>query len=579
MIEENDKKLNYRGLEYFLEKLKSFFIKNPKNRAAGKYLRCIDSDGNVEWAEFPTFLTFKGTVTNYEQLPSYNNSPGDVWKVESTGAEYYWALNQAGTAYSWEYLGKLVNLTKHAEITDTAEVGQVLVSKSNEPSGITYEWVSRSDLDTTYSEGSNVTIDINSNNAISAIGYRYNAELHSFAEGEGDSYTNASGSNSHAEGSYTTAQNETEHAEGSYNMSHNDSNTYGSSGNTQHSVGIGDRSIKKNAFEIMQNGDMYVYGVGGYVGRNTKVQDSNIKPLQESLGETNIIESISVNGNRQTVINKNVNITVPAQVQSDWKATSGMAQILNKPSLADVATSGSYNDLSDKPTIPTVPSDVSAFTNDAGYITGYTELDPVFTASPAASIKSTDISNWNSKQPAGNYKTIQTAINDPTASSTTSTTFIDSIKQDTNGVITATKKTIPNIPQGTVTSITAGYGLLGGTITNSGTIQLDEQLNTAQSVPSTESFNNFKYNGLYNISSNTTITVSGNNSPKFREVIYLLQNTGSSDINVTIWGGSGTSVLDMCSTSPISIPAGHYCEIVFTCWSNSLVTYNYGISL
>lgn len=31
--------------------------------------------------------------------------------------------------------------------------------------------------------------------------------------------------------------------------------------------------------------------------------------------------------------------------------------------------SGSYNDLTDKPTIPTVPTNVSAFTNDAGYLT------------------------------------------------------------------------------------------------------------------------------------------------------------------------------------------------------------------
>lgn len=37
--------------------------------------------------------------------------------------------------------------------------------------------------------------------------------------------------------------------------------------------------------------------------------------------------------------------------------------------LSTVATSGSYNDLSNKPTIPTVPTNVSAFTNDANYIT------------------------------------------------------------------------------------------------------------------------------------------------------------------------------------------------------------------
>ena len=38
-------------------------------------------------------------------------------------------------------------------------------------------------------------------------------------------------------------------------------------------------------------------------------------------------------------------------------------------SLAAVATSGSYNDLNDKPTIPTVPTKVSEFENDAQYIT------------------------------------------------------------------------------------------------------------------------------------------------------------------------------------------------------------------
>ena len=39
----------------------------------------------------------------------------------------------------------------------------------------------------------------------------------------------------------------------------------------------------------------------------------------------------------------------------------------NKPDLKKVATSGSYNDLSNKPTIPTVPTKLSAFTNDSGY--------------------------------------------------------------------------------------------------------------------------------------------------------------------------------------------------------------------
>lgn len=51
--------------------------------------------------------------------------------------------------------------------------------------------------------------------------------------------------------------------------------------------------------------------------------------------------------------------------------------------LAAVATSGSYADLSDKPTIPTVPTNVSAFVNDAGYLTQHQSL--------AAYVKSTEL--------------------------------------------------------------------------------------------------------------------------------------------------------------------------------------------
>ena len=42
------------------------------------------------------------------------------------------------------------------------------------------------------------------------------------------------------------------------------------------------------------------------------------------------------------------------QVNSDWNASSGVARILNKPSLATVATTGAYSDLTGTPTIPTV---------------------------------------------------------------------------------------------------------------------------------------------------------------------------------------------------------------------------------
>lgn len=48
------------------------------------------------------------------------------------------------------------------------------------------------------------------------------------------------------------------------------------------------------------------------------------------------------------------------------------SNVTGKPTFATVANTGSYNNLDDKPTIPTVPTNVSAFTNDANYVTSST---------------------------------------------------------------------------------------------------------------------------------------------------------------------------------------------------------------
>ncbi len=100
---------------------------------------------------------------------------------------------------------------------------------------------------------------------------------------------------------------------------------------------------------------------------------------------------------------------VPAQVNADWNAASGAAQILNKPTIPTVPTNVSaftndagYITSAAIPAVPTnvsaftndvgyvtaadvqqaagVPTNVSAFNNDMGYLTSYTETDPLFTS-------------------------------------------------------------------------------------------------------------------------------------------------------------------------------------------------------
>ena len=83
------------------------------------------------------------------------------------------------------------------------------------------------------------------------------------------------------------------------------------------------------------------------------------KPLSAKQGKVlkDMIDSI-------VVPTKVSQLTNDAGYLTQHQDISGKA---NTVDLATVATSGSYNDLSNKPTIPTVPTKVSAFTNDASY--------------------------------------------------------------------------------------------------------------------------------------------------------------------------------------------------------------------
>ena len=99
--------------------------------------------------------------------------------------------------------------------------------------------------------------------------------------------------------------------------------------------------------------------------------------------------------------------TIPApQVQSDWNAVGTLGAILNKPPIpplpsVTLATPGSstltYNQVNGEFTF--TPPDLS------GYLTSYTETDPVFSASPAGDILTTDITNWDTAYGWGNHAT------------------------------------------------------------------------------------------------------------------------------------------------------------------------------
>ena len=80
-------------------------------------------------------------------------------------------------------------------------------------------------------------------------------------------------------------------------------------------------------------------------------------------------------GSNIVIENNVISATAAPQLNADWDANSGVQEILHKPDLsvyarsadlATVATTGSYESLTDTPTIPSKTSDL---TNDSGFIT------------------------------------------------------------------------------------------------------------------------------------------------------------------------------------------------------------------
>lgn len=87
------------------------------------------------------------------------------------------------------------------------------------------------------------------------------------------------------------------------------------------------------------------------------------------------------------VFSASVAASITAADITAWNGKSTFSGSYNDLTDKPTLFSGDYNDLSNKPTIPTVPTNVSAFTNDAGYITGYTETDPTVPSWAKASSK------------------------------------------------------------------------------------------------------------------------------------------------------------------------------------------------
>lgn len=211
-----------------------------------------------------------------------------------------------------------------------------------------------------------------------------------------------------------------------------------------------------------------------------------------------------------------------------WSNTLFDARLAATTTLPHITTlaglSLPYSQLTGTPTIPTKTSDL---TNDSGFITGYTETDPIFTASDASSITGSDITHL------GNLSGTNTGDQDLSGYALTSSLAAVATSGD--------YADLTNKP--TITTYTAGTGL---TLTTGAF-----SVNTSQSI-----------SRLSNLTGNGFVKTSGSDGTLSIDTsTYLTANqsttlsgdvSGSGTTAITTTIGAGKVLNTMLANSTIS---------------------------
>lgn len=143
-------------------------------------------------------------------------------------------------------------------------------------------------------------------------------------------------------------------------------------------IGTNTAAIAGKQDEITSSNKLSASLVSGLSGVATSgsYNDLSNKPDLSVYAQSSSLATVATSGSYNDLENKPSIPTVPTNVSSFnndsgyiTKDVNDLTNYTTTSNLATVATSGDYDDLENKPTIPVVPTNVSSFTNDSGYIT------------------------------------------------------------------------------------------------------------------------------------------------------------------------------------------------------------------
>ena len=198
--------------------------------------------------------------------------------------------------------------------------------------------------------------------------------------------------------------------------------------------------------------DTSMTNVLGYVDASSFVVDGMVEDVRIENG--NLVIDFNTDSGITDISIPLTDIFDPSNSYTKTEVDTALATKANSSSLSTVATTGSYNDLTNKPVIPTVPTNVSAFTNDAGYLTEHQSLANYYNKTETDALL--------------NGKADASALNDYATTSAMNTALAG--KQDT--LVSGTSiKTINNeslLGSGNITISGGGSGTVTGVKMNNG---------------------------------------------------------------------------------------------------------------
>lgn len=263
-----DKQPTQESLEYgelAVNNSKEMSFISTKN-SSDEVVRFSEDKTLVDWMERKTVFPYTAVIDNVDLDANKSNIEFKMNQLVAKNTPHYNDVNHEGG------VGFAIDMSRYAMIGanpsfKTISATTIYRVTSDNISGNTVdnaleEVYTRSKV--TSMEENNLLKFFQDGNEISSISL---SSLSPIKGGDGNNSSvvigdtqKANGDYSFAEGQNTIANNRSEHAMGEFNESNKASDTFGDSGNTLFSIGNGTSATnRKNALEVMQNGDIYIY--------------------------------------------------------------------------------------------------------------------------------------------------------------------------------------------------------------------------------------------------------------------------------------------------------------------------------